>query len=106
MAPPQSAVQPLAIQRVLAEDNRLQRAHQGHGIELRASHGGAEKGVALDPLICGDRHEAELALTRRGRIVGTVLDRGEAVPREHGDGEVCDLHSVPPVHRSVGGRER
>src|SRR5207253_2730242 len=54
-------VEPLAIERILAEHERLEIVDQRRRVHLRAAHGRAEEGVTLHALVGADREQPELA---------------------------------------------
>jgi hypothetical protein len=48
---PQQTVEPLAVERVLAHDDRLEEMDETRPVKARRVRRGAEKGVALDALV-------------------------------------------------------
>ena len=61
MAAPDQPIEPLALERVLAEQRRLQMLDQPGAVDMGAVQRRAEESVALDPLVGGDGQQAELA---------------------------------------------
>ena len=62
---PDLLIQALAVERILAQQHRLQVRDEGLPVAGRRIHGGAEKGVALDPLIGDQSQQPERAAARR-----------------------------------------
>ena len=53
---PDLLIEALAIERILAQEHRLQMSDEGLPVAGRRIHGGAEEGVSLEPLI-GDQSQ-------------------------------------------------
>src|SRR5687768_14774809 len=92
MLGPHGLPQTLAIERVLAEDERLQVVDQTLRVEMRAAHGRPEEGVALQALLRPHGDEPELALAAEAPGVAAVGGGRNPRPREEGDGQIHDLH--------------
>ena len=92
-APPQQPVEPLAVERVLVRQDRLQKADQAGTVEARRVRRGAQKRVSLDPLVGHDPQQAKIAFPRGPRRVVAVNRRGDAFPREQGQRDIGDLHA-------------
>ena len=91
---PHRLVQPLALHRVLAEHDGLEVLDQRLPVEVRPSHRGAEKGVALDALVGGERQEPELARAAELSRMPAVPRCGNTIPGEQRQGDVGDLHGA------------
>src|SRR5438552_7138666 len=89
---PHRPVQALALERVLVEHDGLQVLDERLPVHVRATHGGAEEGVALDALVGLDGHEAELALAAELPRVPAVRGGRNVVPAEQREMDVGDLH--------------
>jgi hypothetical protein len=99
-APPEQAIEALAVERVLAHHQRLQEADQARPVEACWVRRSTEEGVALDPLIGREPQQAEIALPGRARGMVAVNRRRDALPGEQGQGDVGDLHiSLPGINR-------
>jgi hypothetical protein len=94
---PQETVEALAVERVLTHQDRFQKTDQARPIEARWVRGSAEKCVPGDALVGRDGKQAEIALAGRPRRMMAVDRRRNALPREKGQGDVGDLHQVPPI---------
>ena len=92
------------LERILVHHEGLERAHQGLGVELSASAGRAQEGVALDALVGAQREQAQLALAAELSGVPAVGGGRDVFPREQREGDVGDLHETPspPAGRAVG----
>ena len=91
-ARPQQLVEPLAVERVLAHDDRLQKADQRRPVEARRVRGRAEKSMAFDAVISLNPEQAEIAFAGRPRGVVAVNRRWDAVPRKQRQADIGDLH--------------
>ena len=58
--------QSLTVQRVLAQNDRLQVSDERPGVELGASSGGSEESVAFNTLVCRKGQKSELAVPTDG----------------------------------------
>src|SRR5207249_10010492 len=89
---PHRLIEPLAVERVLTQHERLEIVDQGLTVHLRAAHRGAEERVALHALVGADRQQAELARPAEPAGVAAVLRGGDVVPGKEGEADVADLH--------------
>ena len=91
-ARPEEAIEALAVERVLTQQQRLQKANEARPVEACRVRRRAEKGMALDALVGGDAQQAEIALAGRPRRMMAVDCRRDALPAEQSEGDIADLH--------------
>src|SRR5262249_57436265 len=80
----QRLVEALALERILVHHERLERADQRLGVELRAAARRAQEGGAFRALVGAGREQAELALAAEPPGVLAVGGGGEVVPAAEG----------------------
>src|SRR5690349_14358137 len=73
-ARPQEPVEAFAVERLLADQDRLQKANEARPVEARWVRGCAEKGVAGDALIGRNREQPKITLAGRPGSV-MAIDR-------------------------------
>src|SRR6185437_4492283 len=91
---PQPLVEPLAVERVLADQHRLQILNEARPVTVGGPVHRAEKSVALHPFVGDDFQKAELARPGLVDDVRPVGQRGNAVPAEQGEGDIGDSHGA------------
>jgi hypothetical protein len=91
-APPHGLVEPLARERVLSHEDRLEILDEARTVVGGGMIGRAEEGVAVDALVGLDREEAQLARAAEASGVRGVARRRDIVPREQGERHVGDFH--------------
>src|SRR5205085_10104628 len=100
VALPQRLPEPFAIERVLADHERLQVLDEALGIEAGGPHRGTEERMPLEVAVRLQRHEPEVALAAEPSRVAAVRRRRDIGPSEQGDGEIRDLHGRPTMYYS------
>src|SRR5690606_2802868 len=101
---PQALQQPLAVERIVPDQKRLQVADQRARIVAGRPAGRAEEGMAFQPLIGPQGDKAQIARAGKAACVLAVLRRRNAIPREQGDRDIGDLHAYLPEAISCGAR--
>src|SRR6185312_7705628 len=91
-AAPQRDIEPLAVERVLAHQLRLQKPDEAGPVEARRVRRGAEKGVPRYALVRRDSQEAEVAIARGARRMAAITRRRDAFPGEQRQSDIGDLH--------------
>jgi hypothetical protein len=94
IALPEQLPQPLAVERILAEDQRLEEPDQRLGVHGRAPHRRAEEGMTLQPRVGAQREQTEIAGSAEAARVPSVRGRRDPAPGEQGQGDVGDLHAA------------
>ena len=89
---PHGLIEPLARERVLAHEDRLEILDEPRPVVRCGMIGRAEKGVAVDALIGLDGQEPELAPAAEPSGVRGIAGRRDVVPGEQGERHVGDFH--------------
>src|SRR2546426_9094611 len=110
VALPESLVEALAVEGVLAHHDGLEELDQRLAVQVGAALRGAEERVPFDAVVRLDGEQAELAFAAEPAGVPAVGGRRNIGPGEEGQRDVGDLHeglppfisiSVPPGRVSV-----
>src|SRR5678815_1004754 len=97
IALPETLIEALAIERVLAHHDGLEELDQRLAVQVRAALSRAQERVALDAVVGFDREQAELALAAETAGVPAIRRRGDIGPGEQSKRDVGDLHSGAPL---------